>query len=333
MKKTLFLGATALVTLFCLAPGVATACACGCGVFDVGAESMLPSNSQTGATVWVRYDTMDQNQNWRGDAKAPAADNQDKDLKTAFYTVGGEDMVDRDWVVTADIPISSRALTTTDDGAVFGPPGSVYTGHDDGILGDIQFGAVYTGFAADMSTGLGFGVKLPTGDYSGPKGPLGGPEFDRDTLPGTGSTDLVVDGYHMGVLNRGGALSYFVQARYQFAVLPRDSYRPGDEADAAIGLAYNFGQVGPLDKVAPVLQLLDSYRERDSGANADPLNTGYERVLIAPGIDLRLNKVHLYADVAFPLYQHMNAANAGEADTSGQLVASALYTVRMAYDF
>ncbi|MBV9512221.1 MAG: hypothetical protein JO303_18275 [Caulobacteraceae bacterium] len=329
--KTSMLAAAA--ALFSAAPAAAFACACGCGVFDVGAESMLPTNSQSGATVWIRYNQMDQDQNWRGNAKAPGADNKDKDLKTFFYTVGGELMAGRNWVLTADIPISSRALTTTDDGGVFGPAGSIYTGHDDAVLGDIQLGVMYTGFSPDMSSGLGFGVKLPTGDYSGPKGPLGGPEFDRDTLPGSGGADLIVDGYHQGALDRTGALSYFVQARYQFAVAPRDGYRPGNEADAAVGLAYNLGQVGPLQKVAPVLQLLDSYRQHDSGANADPLNTGYERVLIAPGLDLRMGKVHLYADVAFPVYQHMNSAPNLDDGAAGQLAASALYTLRMAYDF
>ena len=148
-------------------------------------------------------------------------------------------------------------LTTTDDGTVFGPAGSVYTGKLTD-LGDLQLIGLYTGLSPDMSTGLSFGVKLPTGNYTGPTGPLGGAEFDRDSLPGTGSTDLMVGGYHVGGLNADGTLSYFVQARYQFAVLTRDSYRPGNELDGAVGVTYNFGAFGPLTKVAPVLQLLGS---------------------------------------------------------------------------
>ena len=41
---------------------------------------------------------------------------------------------------------------------------------------------MYTGFSKDMSKGLIFGVKLPTGDYTAAN-------FDRDTQIGTGSTD------------------------------------------------------------------------------------------------------------------------------------------------
>ncbi|HKT54871.1 MAG TPA: hypothetical protein VJP88_10505, partial [Caulobacteraceae bacterium] len=198
--------------------------------------------------------------------------------------------------------------------------------------GDLQATAFYTGFAQDMSTGVGLGVKLPTGDDKGPTGPLGGAEFDRDTLPGTGSTDLVVAGYHVGSFGKDTPFSYFLQARYQLAVATHDRYRPGDEFDAAAGVTYSFGRAAAFDKVAPVLAILDSYRLHDSGAESDPLNTGYERVLIAPGLDLRLNRLHLYGDVEFPVYQNVNAAPV-PADTSGQLVASPLYKVRIAYDF
>ena len=83
-----------------------------------------------------------------------------------------------------------------------------------------------------------------------------------------------------------------------------------------------------------MLQLLNSYRNRDSGANADPLNSGYERLLIAPGVEVRLKKVRLYADVELPIYQHVNAAPPGIVDQpSGQLTAPVLFKVQLGYDF
>jgi hypothetical protein len=279
---------------------------------------------------------MDQNQNWEGASKAPSADNQDKKIVTNFYTVGGQYMINRSWTVMAELPTYQRALTTTDDGTVFGAAGTVYTGHDT-ALGDLQLMATYTGFSPDLSTGLSFGVKVATGDYKGPSGPLGGLEFDRDSLPGTGSTDLMIGGYHAGRLSRDGRLSYFVQARYQAAVMEHDQYRPGNEMDSAIGVTYDFGQVGLLPKVAPVLQVLNSWRLHDTGAQADPLNSGYERVLIAPGIDARLTKhLRLFADIALPVYQTTNhATGAGFAaeGTSGQLIAPQLFKVQLGYDF
>jgi hypothetical protein len=312
----------------------ALACACGCGIFDVGAGSFMPNTSDSGWSAWFRYSYMDQTQNWEGSSKGAAADNGDKRIDTSFYTVGAQYVINRSWTVMAELPTYQRALTTTDDGTVFGAAGSVYTGRLTD-LGDLQVTGTYTGFSADQSTGVSLGLKLPTGDYTGPIGPLGGYEFDRDSLPGTGSTDIMVGGYHVGRLNAANTLSYFVQGRYQAAVMTRDGYRPGNEFDSAFGLTYNFGRVGPFAKVAPVVQVLNSWRLHDTGPEADTLNSGYERVLIAPGVDMRLTpKVRVYADVALPLYQHVNSAPSVAIEgTSGQLVAPALFKIQFAYDF
>jgi hypothetical protein len=325
--------AFAAVSALALAPSAALACACGCGIFDVGDGTFMPNNADSGLAVWFRLAYMDQNQNWEGDHGAPASDNGDKQINTTFYFFGGQYMINRDWSVMVELPVFDRALTTTDDGTVFGPAGTVYTGHDFNV-GDVELMGMYTGFSKDMSTGVGVGVKLPTGDWHGPNGPLGGAEFDRDSLPGTGSTDLIVQGYHVGSLNKSGSLGYFVQAKYQAAVASQGQYRPGDEFDSALGVTYDLGSVGPLTRVAPVLQLLNSYRQHDTGANADPLNSGYERVLIDPGVSVRIKKLRLDADVAIPLYQHTNAAPNVEIEgTSGQLVAKTLLKFQATYDF
>ncbi len=315
-----------------LAPTAASACACGCGVFDVGAGTFMPDDTDTGFSAWFRLAYMNQNRNHEGGHTAPAGDNDDKDLKTTLYFVGGQYVINRDWSVMVELPVFDRSLTTTDDGSVFGVPGRVYTGHDTAV-GDLELMAIYTGFSKDMSTGVGVGVKAPTGDWRGPIGPAGGPELDRDSLPGTGSTDLIVQGYHVGSLNRSNTLGYFVQAKYQFAVASQDQYRPGNELDAAVGVTYDLGRVGPFTKVAPVLQLLDSYRLRDSGDNADPLNSGYERVLIDPGVSVRIKHLRLDADVAIPLYEHFNAAPDAAVNGGGQLVAGTLLKFQATYDF
>jgi hypothetical protein len=329
-KRLLAAGAAMLFA----APTAALACACGCGVFDVGAGVLeaMPEG-ENGLSVWFRYSTMDQNRNWEHGASAPASDNSDKEINTSFYTVGAEYMVNDDWLVMAELPVYARLLTTTDDGTVFGPAGSVYTAHLTD-LGDLQLSAAYTGFSPDMSSGLTFGVKLPTGNDTGPTGPLGGSEFDRDSLPGTGSTDLMVGGFHTGDLNSDGSLRYFLQAKVQFAVLTRDAYRPGNELDGAVGVTYDFGKAGPFDDVAPILQLIGSTRDRDSGANADPLNSGYQRLLLAPGFEAQFGSFRLYADVELPLTQYTNAAASLAIEgTSGQLVAPALFKTQLAYDF
>ena len=55
-----------------------------------------------------------------------------------------------------------------------------------------------------------------------------------------------------------------------------------------------------------MLQLLASDRLRDTGVNADNPDTGYLRVLAAPGLELDLGTVRLYGDVEFPVYQDVN---------------------------
>lgn len=323
----------ALASLLSLSPTALWACACGCGIFDVGAGTLMPTDAQSGISAWFRYATMDQNQNWEGSSKASAADNADKKISTSFYTVGAQYSITPSWMVMAEQPVYSRSLTTTDDGTVAGPAASLYTGHITD-LGDLQVSALYTGFTEDNSTGISFGFKLPTGNYTGPTGPLGGSEFDRDTLPGTGSTDVMFGGYHVGALNETGSLVYFIQARYQVAFLDRDFYRPGNEFDAALGVTYDFGEHGPLGKIAPLVQLIGSDRARDSGANAAPLNSGYQRLLVAPGLELRFSQLRLYADIELPIYQYAHAASSPAVDgTAGQLVASKLFKMQVAYDF
>ena len=83
-----------------------------------------------------------------------------------------------------------------------------------------------------------------------------------------------------------------------------------------------------------MLQFLNSYRARDAGANADRPNSGYERILIDPGVSVRIKKVRLDMDVAIPIYQNMNAATKfQDDDASGQLVAGTLLKFQATYDF
>ena len=56
-----------------LIPSQALACACGCSVFDVGSNSLLPKEGDHGGVVYFEYDHSDQNQNWSGTSKSPVS--------------------------------------------------------------------------------------------------------------------------------------------------------------------------------------------------------------------------------------------------------------------
>lgn len=299
-----------LLAGFTLNPTTAQACACGCGVFDVGASTVFPNDADHGLAVWTRFGFQDQNRNWSGTAKAPAANNSDLRIRTAFYTVGAQYMIDHDWGVMVELLMASRLFRTADDD---GNPLSLRTNS----LGDVTVMGMYTGFSEDGSTGLLFGAILPTGRFNTPG-------FDRDTQIGSGATQLLVGGYHIGGLNADNSLAYFVQGRYQATVLIQDHYHPGSEGFLVAGLTYDLGAWGPFERIAPVVQAIYQHRESDQGAAANPANSGLNRVLLGPGIDLRAGKFRLFADVEFPVAQWVRG---------NQLVSPLLVKAQLGYLF
>jgi hypothetical protein len=292
-----------------LAPGAALACACGCGVFDVGTASMFPARS--GGLVFLEQDYVDQDRNWSGGSRAPAADNEDPRVRSVFSTLGLNYSFDARWSLSLRLPYWQRRFDTTDEAS--GAP--VTFRH--GALADARLTATYTGLAADRSTGLVFGLKLPTGDYTYAN-------FDRDTAIGTGTTDALLGAWRQGNLSATHRLNWFAQGLWQRALGTRAGYRPGDELDLAVG-AYHQGQQGAAGlELSPLLQLVYSWHAHDSGAAADPGNTGYTRTLLAPGLEARRGPWRAYADVAFPVQQHVRG---------NQLVAPALYKLILSRSF
>ena len=295
-----------------LVPGAAWACACGCGVFDVGTSSMFPEGS--GGMAFLNYDYQDQNQNWRGNSSAPAANNGDKEIETHFVTIGLQYMFNPSWGAQIELPVWNRTFTT-DLNFGNGSPQLVsrnWTG-----LGDIRLKGIYTGFSADLSSGLTFGVKLPTGSFS-----HAAEVVDRDTQIGTGSTDLLLGAFHRARFGNSN-WNWFGQTELDLPVLKSGGYRPGLEVDTAAGIYYDGLSLGRV-KISPVAQVIGSWRGRDNGSDAAPEDSGYQRVLLSPGIEFHLHPVKFYLDVEIPVYQNM---------TGNQLVAPVLFKLSVSYMF
>jgi hypothetical protein len=296
-----------LVLLVSLDPVTLWACACGCGVFDVGTSAMLPTHP--GGMAYFEYDYMNQNQNWSGNSKTSNDNNPDKQIRTNFFTAGLLYMRDRKWGYEAELPYTNRYFSTTD-------ANGGQTSFTLSAIGDIRVKGVYTGFSDDMSTGLTFGIKLPSGDYSYPN-------FDADTEIGTGSTDLLLGGYHMGRLYGVKDWNWFANAQWDEPVFHYAGYLPGSQVDLAVGAYYDRWRIGDV-KVAPLAQVIGSNRWRDQGILADPTDSGYQRLLLAPGVELDRGPVHVYGDVGFPVYQFVNG---------NQLAAKELFKLNVSYDF
>jgi hypothetical protein len=289
-----------------LAPGMAFGCACGCGIFEVGTSAMFPAGE--GGTAFVNYAFQNQNQNWSNSSKAPAANNDDKKIKTSFITPGLQYMFNRSWGAQIEIPVANR---TFDSAANPGPV--TWTG-----LGDIRLEGIYTGFSEDLASGLTFGVKLPTGSHTHDPN-----EVDRDTQIGSGSTDVLLGGFHRGNLSESWRLDWFSQAQLDLPTLTQGDYRPGFELDAAAGINYRGWSWGRA-RITPIAQALFSERTKDYGSAANSPNSGYTRVLLSPGIEIHLHPLMIYADAEVPVFQNVNG---------NQLVAPVLFKAGVSYMF
>jgi hypothetical protein len=296
-----------------LLPASGWACACGCGVFDVATSSMFPSGQ--GGMAYLEYNYQDQNHNWSGFSPASSANNGDKEIETHFLTLGLQYMFNRTWGVQAEVPYWDRYFKT--DVNFQNGPQDIVSRHWSG-LGDIRLQGIYTGFSPDLSSGLTFGLRLPTGDYTHD------PEVvDRDTQIGSGSTDLLLGAFHRGNLTRDDLWSWYAQALWDQPLATVGDYRPGTEVDGALGVDYQ-GWVVHGVRVSPIMQMIASIRSSDGGGAAAPGDSGYQRLLLSPGVEFHLHPVKVYADVEVPVLQHMNG---------NQLAAPVLFKVAVSYMF
>jgi hypothetical protein len=261
--------------------------------------------------AWLQYDFQDQNRNWHGMSSAPAANNGDKDLETHFTTAGLQYMFNARWGVQAEVPYDVRYFKGTDENGNL-------ASHHWNQLGDIRIEGLYTGFFGDMSAGVTYGLKLPTGRYNEDPGLV-----DRDTQIGTGSTDVLLGGFYRGNITEDGKWDWFAEGLLDAPALTQGGYRPGAEFDSAAGLDYRGFSIGRVT-ISPVAQAIFSERDSDSGSNADPDSTGYQRLMLSPGIEIHLHPVRIYADAEFPVLQHFHG---------NQLAASVLCKISLSYMF
>jgi hypothetical protein len=302
MKRTIAFSLIAAVAMMCL-PATSLACACGCNVFSVGGRWLMATS--TGYRVSLLYDYMNQYNNWSGWNPASSDLNGDKQIRSSFTTLGFEYMASREWGVMVEAPVWDRYFKSTDEQG--------YQVSADHIsVADVRVTGMYTGLSDDMSTALLFGLKLPTG-------PFNLSLLDRDTQIGTGTTDLLFGGYQMGQESGWG---WYAQALWQHAFNSRDGYRPGDSFDVNVGVHYD--QLLQAYSVVPMLQLIASFRGIDGGPNADPANTGYQRLYVTPGLQINLSgTMKLYGDLRIPVLTKVRGQ---------QLVAPSLLSLTLSLD-
>jgi hypothetical protein len=291
----------------------ALACACGCGIFSVGTSALIPNCA--GGTAFLQYDYINQSRNWHQDKNAASADNEDKQIKSQVITAGAQYMFNREWGAAIRVPYVSRntKMAMTDEMG-----NETLQSSRVNSVGDIRINAIYSGFSSDMSSGITFGLKLPTGQANAKS-------FDsRDMQIGTGSTDSLLGAYKLGRIGESSKWNWFAQGNWQHALVIRNGYRVGDEISAATGIYYNAGAIAGIKKVAPIFQITGSKRLHDTQRNSDPQNSGYSHAFFAPALEFNFGEFKTYADIEFPLYQNVKG---------NQLVAKRLYKVILGYNF
>lgn len=294
-----------------LLPIHAMACACGCGIFDIGTPSNFPSSDQT--TFSLGWDYLNQNKNWQGNHSASADDNDDKDIRTHVVTLSAQKMFNRNWGFKLDVPAQIRNFLTTD------PDTGSLASFNHASLADIRVRALYTGILSDMSLGLTFGLKLPTGDHS-----FTG--FDPDTEIGSGSTDLLLGAYRVGSFTASNLWNWFAEVNLDQPVVTQNGYIPGSELNAVFGGYYDGWNLSEFSKLAPILQLLATSRASDHGGNSavDPVNTGYQRLMLGPALEVTYNDFKFYGSFQIPLYQYTYGT---------ELVATSMIKTVVSYSF
>ena len=286
--------------LAALPPLEAHACStCGCTL-----NTDLGNQGVEGGKGWrldFRYDLVDQVQLRQGSSAIsvplPQAFEVEQRTRNTYTDFGVDYGFSRAWGLNLQLPMVGRFHTTYDAGDT-----RLSSSDYSDALGDLRLMGRYTGFSPDMSSGLLFGLKLPTGatDRRFDSGPDQGRLLDPTLQPGTGTTDAMLGGYHFGEF--GAYSGWFAQLLYQHALDSHDGYAAGDSLNLNAGLRFYWG-----DTVTPQLQVNYQIRARDRGAQADPADTGGRVLYLSPGITFAFDSGwHGFVFLQLPVRQYVN---------------------------
>lgn len=152
--------------------------------------------------------------------------------------------------------------------------------------------------APEASWAVTGGLKLPTGSIDITN--ADGARAERALQPGSGTTDLILALAWRSLLNPADALN--LQATWVQALNSREQYKPGRRIELAGGWSHAMSPV-----VSAQLQASLVDKARDSGAQAEPDNSGSTSVFLSPGINLAIGaRGLLYGYVQVPVYQRVN---------------------------
>lgn len=207
--------------------------------------------------------------------------------------------IDSDWSLSMRVPVVQRDhahdLVDEQTGQAATPEQWRFT-----RLGDVQLIARRQVVAGDGALSYAFfgGLKLPTGSFKVVNGD--GSRAERSLQPGSGSTDLLLGAAGRRVIGAADAL--VGQASVSAALNSREGFKPGGRVEISAGWSHAFAH-----DLGAVLQLNLRHRGRDSGAQAEPGNSGSTTLDLSPGVTVGVASAStLYAYLQLPLLQRVN---------------------------
>ncbi|HEX7439931.1 MAG TPA: hypothetical protein VF319_07510 [Caldimonas sp.] len=224
---------------------------------------------------------------------------------------------DADWSLAVRIPVVRRDhlhdLIDAETGSASTPEQWRFT-----KPGDVQVLARRAFISEDLQSAYAFfgGLKLPTGSTQVVN--ADGSRAERALQPGTGTTDWL-----LGVAGRhavGPSDALIGQISLGAALNTQEEFRPGRRVEASLGWSHAYSQ-----DLGTVLQLNLRHRAHDSGAQAEPANSGSTGIDLSPGVTFGVGRSStIYAYVQLPLYQKV---------TGIQLVPRGSFAVGWTSDF
>ena len=261
--------------------------------------------AEPGLRLDFRYEYINQDQPRAGKDKVAVGQiPQDHDevktinrnyIATLDYTINDQ------WGVAAILPVSDRTHyhLDNDSGAPVPEFWNFIRMDDIRVLGRYQLRSENQQTHSLSFYGLNFGLKLPTGSRDIVN--ADGERAERSLQPGTGTTDLLLGAYYSQFLPNSNA-SWFFQGMWQKPLNYREDYRPGQRVALDLGYRYEV-----TDQLGLMVQLNALYRDRDSGLQAEPDDTGGRFLFISPGISYAITKnFQVYGFVQLPIYQYVN---------------------------
>lgn len=291
--------AVAIIAALLALPAAASCGSAACLVNTQWQIHGIPT--EAGGTLFqLQYDYIKQDQLMSGSHKTNVApeDADALEQKTLSQTlIASLDYTfDQRWGVTATLPVVGRKHDHLADpyGEESTPESWDFTRLGDArIVGRYRFVA-----AASYNVGAQFGVVLPTGPHDVTN--AAGVVAERSLQPGTGATSGVIGAY-ANYATHNGAI-WFAQLQFQGAMATTDDFRPGNQVLLTGGVTWPVS-----DTVALMGQLNAVWRGRDSGANAEPEESGGRSLFFSPGVSYTVSpSVQLYAFAQLPLYRYVN---------------------------